>query len=318
MSRGTRLALSAVCAGGLLGCMHQQVEIVSPTVLRDTVATLEIPAGAAVLVGTGDIADCETLPGAGATGDLVRAVLERVPDAIVFTTGDHAYPDGSAQDYRDCYTPTWGEFADRTVPTPGNHDYETPGAEGYFDYFPLFERLPGARPSSYYHFRHGTWLVVVLNSLLKVEPGSVQVRWLERVLNEQAAECVVAIWHHPLRSSGFHGFIPWDPGRDTRAFWDVLIRHGADIVLNGHDHLYERFAKRDPRGAHDESGLRQFTVGTGGAGLHPIVRQRRDSKFLTNDVYGVLLLALGERDYTWAFVGTDGRVHDRSAAPAAC
>src|SRR5690606_24836753 len=109
-----------------------------------------------------------------------------------------------------CYEPTWGTFNASTAPSPGNHDYETPGASGYFDYFELFDAHPGARPTGYYSFEHGTWRIVALNSLLAVEPGAVQVRWLARLLETEPADCLLAFWHHPLRSSGFHGYLPWD------------------------------------------------------------------------------------------------------------
>ena len=132
------------------------------------------------------------------------------------------------------------------------------------------------------------------------------------------AECVLAAWHHPLRSSAFHGYWPWDAGRDTTPFWDVLLRHGADVVLNGHDHVYERFSKLDADGRPSEDGIRQFIVGTGGAGLHPIIRRRAGSDVLLNETYGVLVLTLGAGRYAWAFVGADGAVHDRSESPEAC
>lgn len=316
MTRGRLLITSA---GVLLAaCVHEPTQIVSGNGLAAVVATLDFPDDGAVLVGTGDIADCESLAGAEATGELIVLVLERRPDAIVFTTGDHAYPDGAPEQFAECYDPVWGSFNARTTPTPGNHDYETPGAAGFFDYFEVFTAHPGARPTGYYAFEHGAWLVVVLNSLLAVDAGSVQVQWLERVLAESAAECVIAIWHHPLRSSGFHGYVPWDEGRGTDVLWNVLQRHGADVVLNGHDHLYERFGRLDADGRPDDAGLRQFTVGTGGAGLHPIVRQRSDSEYLTNEIYGVLVLVLRPRGYDWTFVGVDGAIHDRSSASVPC
>lgn len=312
-------SLSMIAAASLLGgCAHEPVQIVSNDALAAAVASLEIPSDAAVLVGTGDIADCDQLDGARATGALVRFVLERAPDALVFTTGDHAYPDGTPEEFADCYAPVWGDFNARTVPTPGNHDYETPGANGYFDYFAVFAARPDARPTGYYALEHGDWLIVVLNSHLALDAGSIQVRWLDELLSRSDADCTVAIWHHPLRSSGFHGYMPWDAGRDTAAFWDVLLRHGADIVLNGHDHVYERYRPLDAAGRPDDGGLRQFTVGTGGAGLHPIVRRRRASEYLTNDVYGVLVLSLRPGRYEWAFVGVDAQVHDRSHGPVPC
>ena len=299
------------------GCLHAPVDIAPQAALAATIESLDL-GDAAVLVGTGDIADCDDLAGAAATGELIRRVLDSHPEALVFTTGDHAYPDGSPEEFAACYEPVWGDFNARTVPTPGNHDYETPDAGGYFDYFDVFAAHPAARPRGYYAVEHGDWLIVVLNSLLHIDAGSVQLRWLETQLAERGADCVIAIWHHPVRSSAFHGYLPWERGRRTAAFWEVLERHGADVILNGHDHVYERFAKLDAAGRRDAAGIRQFTVGTGGAGLHPIVLQRRHSEYLTNDVYGVLVLALRSGEYEWAFVGSDGAIHDRSAAPEAC
>jgi acid phosphatase type 7 len=311
--------LIIAAAGGLLSaCVHQPVLIASNGALTGAIASLDIPPDASVLVGSGDIADCEDLVGAEATAELIRAVLQRSTDAIVFTTGDHAYPDGTPEQYADCYAPVWGEFNASTRPTPGNHDYRTPEARGYFDYFSVFAEQPAARPTGYYAFEHGAWLIVVLNSLLAIEPDTVQVRWLDETLAASAAACVLAIWHHPLRSSAFHGYWPWDEGRDTDAFWDVLLRHEADVVLNGHDHVYERFEKLDTDGRPSDAGIRQFIVGTGGAKLHPIIRRRARSEVLLNDTYGVLVLMLRPGRYEWSFIGADGTVRDRNEAPETC
>lgn len=279
---------------------------------------LDVPASASVLVGAGDIASCEELAGAVATAALVRAMIERTPDAVVFTTGDHAYPDGSPEQFEACYEPAWGEFNARTVPAPGNHDYETEGAEGFFGYFDVFRERSEARGGGYYDVTLGAWRIVVLNSLLPLEPRSPQLEWIDRRLDAEPSGCLLAIWHHPLRSSGFHGWLPWDRGRDTDVLWERLARHGVDVILNGHDHVYERFARLDADGRPRSDGARQFTVGTGGADLHPIVRRRRHSEYLTNETYGVLVLILHADGYEWAFVGTDGVVHDRSDERVAC
>lgn len=315
-----RAALALACVGGLVGagCRHLPARIAPPAGLEAAIASLDAGNDAAVLVGAGDIASCEAPAGAAATAALVRNVLARHPEAAVFTTGDHAYPDGSAEQFRECYAPFWGEFNPVTVPTPGNHDYRTPLAGAYFDYFDVFAARPGARPTGYYSFRHGAWRVVVLNSLLAVEPGSVQLRWLERTLDATPQHCVAAIWHHPLRSSGYHGYLPWDAGRETVAFWRVLLRHGGRIVLNGHDHVYERFAPLGADGRPRADGLRQFTVGTGGAWLHPVILRRAHSQHLRNDTYGVLIVLLGPDGYEWAYVGTDGAIHDRGVEQVEC
>jgi len=298
-------------------CEHAPA-IAPEAALAAVVDELDFPADAAVLVGAGDIASCEQPEGPMATAALMRAVIERAPEALVFTTGDHAYPDGSPERFEACYEPVWGEFNSRTVPSPGNHDYETENAEGYFGYFALFRERPEAKGNGYYDLRHGAWRIVVLNSLLPLEPRSPQLAWIDERLGGEPSRCLLAIWHHPSRSSGFHGWWPWDRGRDTDVFWKRLARHGVDVILNGHDHVYERFARLDADGRPHPDGARQFTVGTGGAELHPIVRQRRHSEYLTNETYGVLVLILHADGYEWAFVGTDGLVHDRSGEPVAC
>ena len=305
-------------AAALTGCAHAPNPIAPEAALAAAIAAIDLPPDAAVLVGTGDIASCERPDAPAATAALMRAVIERAPEAIVFTTGDHAYPSGTPEEFEACYEPAWGEFNARTVPTPGNQDYETEHAAGYFGYFEIFRERPDARRRGYYDVELGTWRIVVLNSLLPLEPDTAQVEWLERRLEAAPSRCLLAIWHHPLRSSGFHGWMPWDRGRDTGVFWRPLARHGADVILNGHDHLYERFERLDANGRPDPGGERKFTVGTGGADLHPILWQRRRSEFATNTTYGVLVLMLRPDSYEWAFVGTDGIVHDRSVKPVAC
>lgn len=310
--------MTTVLAIALAGCGHAPSFIAPDRVLERTVGTLDIAAGAAVLAGTGDIASCDMLDGAAATAAIVSAVIEHAPGALVFTTGDHAYPSGTAEEFQKCYEPTWGAFNERTVPTPGNHDYETPNASGYFDYFAVFRQRPEARRGGYYALEHGVWRIVVLNSLLPLDEGTEQLEWADALLANDPAECLLAIWHHPLRSSGFHGWLPWDRGRDTDVLWRALAPHGVDVILNGHDHVYERFAIVDTDGRTDPDGARQFTVGTGGAELHPVIGRRRHSEYLTNDTYGVLVLMLRDGGYEWAFVGTDGVVHDVSDAPVPC
>jgi acid phosphatase type 7 len=315
-----RALAAAACAvaAGVAACAQYSLRPATDEQLATAIAGLGVPAAAAVFVGAGDIAMCEDLGPAEATARLLDAVTAAFPEALVFTTGDHAYPDGTAAEFAECYEPTWGRFNARTRPTPGNHDYETPGAEPYFDYFDLFDELPGARQLGYYGFELGTWHAVALNSIISVSPASTQVAWLEAELTAARRECVLAYWHSPLFSSGFHGLNPWDSGRDTAAFWQVLMRHGADVVVNGHEHFYERYAPQDADGRARPDGLRQFVIGSGGAGLHRVLRRRANSVYANNDVFGVLILVLRPDSYEWAFVGIDAVVHDRSDAPVAC
>lgn len=246
--------------------------------------------GAPVLVGAGDIANCET-PGDEATARL----LDLYPDATVFTAGDNVYYHGNASEFRDCYDPTWGRHKGRTRPAPGNHDYETPGASGYFDYF---GGNAGPRGLGYYTFDVGSWRIYSLNS----EPslagvGSSQMAWLKGELASRPANCSIAIWHHPVFTSGPNGPNPY-----MREILRVLYDNNVDIVLNGHDHLYERFAPQDPDGRVDfNRGIRQFTVGTGGTSLYQNVTVAANSERIAS-VWGILRLVLNPGEYEWEFV----------------
>ena len=173
-------------------------------------------------------------------------------------------PEGSAADFRDCYAPTWGRHLDRTRPAPGNHDWETKDLAGYLDYFGERAAPDG---KSWYSYDLGAWHVVVLDSNCTFVggcgPESAQGRWLATDLKASSARCTLAIWHHPRFSSGEHGSdaVVWP-------FWDALYTAGADVVVNGHDHDYERFGPQDPAGREDKArGLREFVVGTGGGVL---------------------------------------------------
>lgn len=271
-----------------------------------------------MLAGAGDIALCEAPAAAEATARVLDALVEAVPRTRVFTTGDHAYPRATAEALERCYGPRWGRFNARTYPTPGNHDYQASAGEPYFEYFDFFDRHPGARPRGYYSFEAGSWRVFALNSMLTLQPGAVQLQWLERALEREAADCVLAYWHHPLFSSGRHGYLPWDAGRDTDLLWRPLLAHGVDVIVNGHEHFYERFAPLDADGRRSADGVRQFVAGTGGGRLRGTVLRRGSSEYASTDVYGVLVLILHPGSYEWAFIGVDGVVHDRSERPVPC
>jgi hypothetical protein len=271
--------------------------VVAAVVMALVAVSGPVSAADPVLVGAGDIADCST------TADSATArLLDRIP-GTVFTLGDNAYPRGSARDFRRCYRPTWGRHADRTRPALGNHEYETRGADGYFDFF---DPDPGARGRGWYGYQRGTWHIVVLNSNCEevggCGPSSPQVRWLERDLAAHADDNVLAYWHHPRFSSGRHG-----GDRRMRTFWDVLYAYGADIVLNGHEHDYERFAPQDPTGRADSRyGIRQFVVGTGGAPMRGRASRARNSQVFAT-THGVLRLVLWPDSYSWRFVPVAGR-----------
>jgi acid phosphatase type 7 len=256
--------------------------------------------GRPVVVAAGDIADCAKEDDE-ATAGLVGGIEGRV-----LTLGDHAYPDGSTENFTRCYEPSWGRFKARTLPSPGNHEYETAGASGYFDYF---GSAAGDPNKGYYSYDLGSWHIVALNSNcgegeIRCGPGSAQVRWLEEDLaaNDEKV-CTLAYFHHPLFTSG-----SYRPGiARMEHFWEILYAAGVDVVLNGHDHNYQRFAPQDPGGKADpEDGVRQFVVGTGGRSLYQISQPIANTEVYTDDTFGVLELTLHPNRYDWEFVPVEG------------
>jgi calcineurin-like phosphoesterase family protein len=250
------------------------------------------------LTGAGDIAECHWDRGDVATAKL----LDTLP-GTVFTTGDNVYPNGTARQYADCYHPTWGRHKARTRPSPGNHDYVTSGGAPYYAYF---GSLAGPTSRGYYSYTVGSWHVASLNSNVSMAPGSAQYRWLSSDLAASTARCTLAYWHHPLFASGTQ------VGGSTasKPLWNLLYAAGADVVVSGHEHNYERFARQTPSGAADPSyGVREFVVGTGGKTLSNAVRSPRlpNSTVFNGTTWGVLVLWLGEGGYRWKFVPVVGR-----------
>jgi hypothetical protein len=246
------------------------------------------PSGPQVFVGAGDIAQCDI------NAELTARLLDTI-GGTVFTLGDLAYFHGTRENFRDCYEPTWGRHKTRTRPSPGNHEYETPGALPYYDYFGA---NAGPRGLGYYSYNIGAWHAISLNSNIPVNDASAQAEWLRADLADHAAfRCVVAYWHHPLVSSGPNGD---NPG--MRDIWRILYLSGADLILSAHDHLYERYAPQDPDGRPDPvRGLRQFVVGTGGAALSQFRAPRPNSEVRLS-AFGVLKLTLSAGAYDWEFV----------------
>lgn len=250
------------------------------------------------LVGTGDIATCPST-GDEATADLIDNI-----DGTIFTTGDNAYPDATDADFQNCYEPSWGRHKPRIYPSPGNHEYHTSGASGYFDYFGA---AAGDPAEGYYSYELGNWHIVSLNSMCEEAGGcgedSPMVSWLKEDLAASSNTCTLAYWHHPLFSSGYHG------NQDKMSpTWDALYSANVDVVLNGHDHAYERFAPQDPSGVADSArGIREFVVGTGGADLRPFETIQPNSEVRNADTHGVLKLTLQATSYDWEFVPVAGK-----------
>lgn len=253
----------------------------------------------AVLVGAGDIASCDSL-GDEATANL----LGQIP-GTVFTLGDTVYPDGTAANFAKCYAPSWGRYRARTRPAVGNHDYHTAGAKGYFAYFGA---AAGDPTKGYYSYELGAWHIVVINSNCPevggCYAGSPQERWLRADLAAHPAFCTLAYWHHPRFSSGTtHG-----SSQSMGAIWQALYDAGADVVVNGHEHNYERFAPQNPLGKADPTrGIREFVVGTGGDSLYAFGPRLANSEVINGETYGVLKLTLHPTSYDWQFVPEAGK-----------
>ena len=249
-----------------------------------------------VLIGAGDIASC------GSAGDEATANLLDTHPGSVFTLGDNVYPNGTAAEFASCYQPTWGRHKARTRPVPGNHDYNTPGATGYYGYFGA---AAGDPTKGYYSYDLSSWHIVVLNSEIDASVGSSQERWLRDDLTANPAACTVAMFHKPRFSSGtVHG-----SNTLMAPLWDALHDHGADIVLNGHEHNYERFGLQSSDGIADPvHGIRQFVVGTGGISQTSYLFgiPLPNSEVRHNNTRGLLALTLLPTSYAWEFIPEAG------------
>jgi acid phosphatase type 7 len=256
-----------------------------------------------VLVGAGDIALCP-----GGAQEATAQLLDRI-GGTVFTLGDNVYDGATMQKYTECYGPSWGRHLARTRPSPGNHDYEPPGPQTYFSYFGA---AAGEEGTGYYSYDIAAWHVISLNSLIDKRPGSSQALWLESDLASNAARCTVAYFHFPLFSSAQNG-----PHASVRDLWRLLYDHGVDVILSGDDHVYERFAPQDPEGRADSArGIRQFTVGTGGATLYGFGTPAANSEVRAS-VHGVLKLLLQSSGYSWEFVPVAGQTF-RDSGSGSC
>src|SRR4051794_32830405 len=266
-----------------------------------------LAAGDPVLVAAGDIASCNS-SGDEATANLVKGI-----DGTVATLGDNAYESGTSTEYTKCYDPSWGQFKARTMPSVGNHEYYTAGASGYYGYFGAAAGDPN---KGYYSYDLGTdlgtWHVVVLNSNCAEVGGcdanSAQGRWLKDDLAAHPTACTLAYYfHHPRFTSAKLG-----NNSAMTPFWEALYNAGAEVVLNGHAHVYERFAPQTPGGQPDSAqGIREFVVGTGGRSLNAFGTVRPNSEKRLNSADGVIKLTLHPNAYDWQFVtAPNGTVAD--------
>ena len=278
-------------------CRHSRAALVALAFAGMTDLASETTEGRAapLIVAAGDL--CGTATDCRPTA----RVISRISPKRVLALGDNAYPDGTLSQYRAYYRPNWGRFKAKTSPVPGNHEFRTPNAQGYRDFF-------GARaPALYYSYNLGAWHLIALAGDINVSAGSPQERWLRRDLARHPRRCILAYWHEPRFTSGTgHSSDPrFDP------FWRALYAARADVVLNGHVHNYERFARQSPSERKTRKGIREFVIGTGGIGHYASGPPIKHSQVQNDTTFGVLKLRLLRRSYRWKFIRAAGpKFHD--------
>lgn len=274
-------------------------------------ALASLPANAAKIAAVGDIACAPSDPNFNnGLGTAVACRMKATSDLAVaghydavLPLGDVQYEDGSFANFQASYDPSWGRVKSVTRPVPGNHEYVTPNGAGYYQYFGA---AAGDPAKGWYSFDLGSWHLIVLNSNCALiggcGPGSAQEQWLRADLAANPGVCTLAAWHHPRFSSGPHGDDP-----QTQPLWQALQEAHADVILTGHDHIYERFAPQGPTGLADPvNGLRSFVVGTGGKILYSTVPAHANREAVQSTDFGLLELNLRRTGYDWRFVGVPG------------
>jgi hypothetical protein len=322
--RKTTLLLASMTLAVLLSC--------TTAVLMAAQGVAQTATEPVTLVGAGDIAECSQDNNAQATA----ALLANIPGTVL-ALGDNAYPDGTRTQYANCYdnyrisdgsvfdttrTSWWGQYKDRTMPVLGNHEYHSSGAQPYFDYFsaqngflqppapvPNTTADPGLTPGKgYYSYDRGSWHIVALNSNCNKVGGcaktSTQGKWLQNNLaNTINNQCTLAYFHHPLYSTGTNVTNP-----NVKPLWQILYNNGAEVIVNGHAHRYERYSPLTPGGKVDpNNGIRQIVAGTGGAPGGNEVQQAPGVEVVKTGTSGVLKLDLSAGFYSWEFVPIAGQ-----------
>jgi len=293
--------LSAAILLGILFATSGRLASRTTVAVTQAAQSSAAQSGDPVLLAAGDIANCKMIAGAEATAKIIEAT-----PGTVAALGDLALSDGTAEEFADCYDKTWGAFKSRTRPAPGNHEFHSAAATPYFDYFGA---AAGNPKRGYYSYDLGAWHIIALNDecldIGGCQAGSPEEKWLRQDLQSHPAACTLAYWHKPLFSSGAaHG-----NDTDFIAFWQDLYNANATIVLNGHDHDYERFAPQDPDGKADPArGIREFVVGTGGNHERIFAAfPDHNSEVRMTGTFGVLKLTLHAHGYDWEFIPEAGK-----------
>ncbi len=307
VTRAVRSGLLAALAGAaLVACGGGDGGGATPPVLQPN------PTTPWEVMTAGDIAQCLLRPPRDTAAEKTAKLVERqLADAgsnsNVLTLGDNAYfLPGSNLGYTDCYQKTWGRFIDKTFAIPGNHDYEGGDSNDYFGYFGA-KANPDGKRTGYYRIDQSGWTVFTLNSNIDASAGSAQAQWLKQEL-ASAQPCVAAAWHHARFTSA-----PDGDNTIMTPIWDILAQAKADVVLQSHEHQYERFAPMTAGGTLSASdGLRSFVVGTGGAETYAFAGVRAGSEKQL-ETFGVMRWSLSAGKAKWRFIDVDNAVLDEGA-----
>jgi hypothetical protein len=311
------LTLFVGCAIGLASCggspSSPSPTATAPAVAGTPTAPIEVPVNESPATPTTPSAP--TLPptnwvnvfgDTGWCGSPAMPLISRLLTTLggdIFLAGDLAYPNGTLAEFQRCFDPDFGRFRSRFWASPGNHDYATTAADGYFSYFG--DRAGPVR-RGYYSVRSSSWQVLMLNSQIAIGRNSPQFEWVRSELVANPARCTMAVMHYPFDSSGPNG-----PNPQLRDVWDLMHAQGVDVVVAGHDHMYERHAPQDASGKADPArGIRLFIAGTGGAPPYARARAALHSELLLTN-HGMLRLKLEPALYEWEFMDVNGAVLDR-------
>ncbi len=313
---GSTYLLGAGYVGSVLRVIVTATNAAGSASVASALTAVIVPADDPVVVAVGDIACPSGDKDDSCKQSLTASVTAAQNPSAVLPLGDNQYDAGSLSEFTGtgAYGATWGVFNPIVHPVPGNHEYLTSGAAGYFQYFGnngVMTRPPGG----YYSFNVGTWHLIALNSDCSASgcsdsvagvTSAAQLSWLQSDLAANRSSCVLAYWHHPLFSAGW---IDDSPG--VAPLWTALYNAHADIVLAGHDHLYERYAQQDPSGKATSGGIREFVVGTGGESLAKLDADPQSTLQASDDQnFGVLALTLHAASYDWKYITTNGTVID--------
>ncbi len=305
---GAAVCLAAIIAAGMVGrppiptvagASAFSADDVDSPAQQPAAASQGSVAPSVTLLAAGDIASCDN------NGDENSAeVLRANPGVPILALGDLAYPDGTTENFRDCFGPSWGQFKSRIRPIPGNHEYYSTNAAPYYAYFgSAAGPSTNAASRGYYSFDLGEWHIVALNSEQDFGADGAQMRWFKADLAANQNQCVLAFWHKPR----FTASEEYSDILEVDAFWRFAAASGVDIVLNGHDHGYQRFTPMNADGQPSPGGLREFVVGTGGRDAHDLYpHPRREAGFSETGFGGVLQLTLSAAGYAWEFLPIAG------------